>query len=70
MTQQTRILRFKEVSQRTGLKHSWIYAQIRAGKFPPPIVLGKRARGWIESEVDSWIAERVQASRGEKNHVA
>ncbi len=59
-----RIIRFKDVSQRTGLKHTWIYEQIKAGKFPPPIILGERARGWIESEIDAWITARVQASRG------
>ena len=58
-----RIVRFKEVSLRTGLKHTWIYNQIKAGKFPAPIELGERARGWIESEIDDWIAARIAASR-------
>ena len=65
MTQQvTRILRFKEVSSRTGYKHSAIYEKIKAGEFPAPISLGSRAVGWVESEIEAWIAARIADSRG------
>ena len=35
------------------------------GCFPQPVPLGARAVGWIESEVDNWIRERIAESRGE-----
>jgi len=54
------ILRRKQVEARTGLARSTIYDQIRAGTFPAPISLGTRAVGWIESEIDTWLAERVK----------
>jgi prophage regulatory protein len=64
MTQQpSKILRFKQVSDRTGYRSSAIYEKIKRGEFPKPISLGARAVGWLESEIEAWIAARVQASR-------
>lgn len=51
-----RILRMKLLLVRTGLSRATIYRRIAAGRFPPPIDLGERCRGWYESEVDRWIA--------------
>jgi prophage regulatory protein len=56
-----RVLRLPEVEDKTGLKHTAIYDRIAAGEFPKPIPLTAKARGWIESEVTSWIAARVAA---------
>ncbi len=33
------------------------------GSFPEPISLGARSVGWIGSEVDAWIAQRIAESR-------
>lgn len=57
------ILRRVEVQARTGLARSTIYASIAAGNFPRPVKLGARSVGWLDSEVDQWLAERVAASR-------
>lgn len=57
------ILRRREVERRTGLSRSTIYERIKAGTFPAPISLGEKAVGWIESEIDSWLAARVEESR-------
>jgi len=59
------ILRRPEVSKRTGLPRSTLYNAIDEGKFPAPISLGARAVGWLESEVNDWIEDRVNASRRE-----
>ncbi len=58
-----KILRLKTVLGRTGLTRSMAYALLKDGMFPRPINLGPRAVGWLESEIDTWIAARVQASR-------
>jgi prophage regulatory protein len=58
------ILRLRTVLARTGLTRSMAYALLKDGQFPMPINLGPRAVGWLESEIDGWIAGRVQASRG------
>ena len=60
-----RILRFQQVRARTGLSRSTIYRRLAEGAFPDPVQLGARAVGWIESEVDEWIRQRIVVSRGE-----
>lgn len=61
-----RILRRRQVEERVGLSCSTIYAAIAAGTFPKPIQLGAQSVGWLESEIDTWVRERVAASRGER----
>ena len=58
-----RILRLPEVMMRTGLKRSTIYLRISEGTFPKQIHLSLRSSGWLESEVNVWIASRVASSR-------
>lgn len=61
---QVRFLRLPEVLARTGLSRSTIYVRLDQGRFPRPVSLGGRAVGWIEAEVDEWIREQIEASRG------
>ena len=58
-----RLLRLPEVLARTGLSRSTIYVRLEQGRFPRPVSLGVRAVGWIESEVDEWIRERIAQRR-------
>lgn len=62
----TSILRLPALKARTGLSRSTIYAKIADGHFPAPINLGLRAVGWIESEIDAWIASCIAATRSIK----
>ena len=62
---QVRFLRLPEVLARTGLSRSTVYVRLEQGRFPRPVSLGARAVGWIESEVDEWMRERIAASRGD-----
>ncbi len=57
------ILRRKQVEARVGLRRSTIYAKIAAGEFPAPVNLGGRAVGWLQHEIENWLADRVQATR-------
>ena len=57
------ILRLPDVRARTGLSRSTIYLRVSEGKFPAPISLGDRSVGWVESEVDAWIVDRIKESR-------
>lgn len=54
-----RIIRMKEVTSRTGMSKSSIYDRINQGDFPKSVPLGGRSVGWIESEVQEWITERI-----------
>ncbi len=57
------ILRLRQVKERTGRSRSSIYADVKAGLFPEPINIGPRAVGWIEGEIDDWLAEKINSSR-------
>jgi prophage regulatory protein len=54
-------LRIKNVVQLTTLSKSHIYGLIRNGEFPKPVKLTENTSVWIKSEVDEWIASRVEA---------
>jgi prophage regulatory protein len=54
------ILRRKQVEKRTGLSRSTIYLRIQEGTFPRPINLGVRAVGWLENEIEAWLAARLE----------
>ena len=55
----TAILRLPVVKARTGLSRSSIYLRVSDGTFPKPVSLGGRAVGWIESEVQQWLEQRI-----------
>lgn len=57
------ILRRKQVEARTGLSRSTIYLRISEGTFPAPVNLGARAVGWVDSEIEAWIATQIEKSR-------
>jgi prophage regulatory protein len=60
------ILRLPTVKAHAGLSRSAIYLLMSKGQFPRPIAIGKRAVGWIESEVQDWIREQIKKSRKPK----
>lgn len=57
------LLRLPEAKRKTGKSRSAIYKEMKEGRFPQCISLGGRSVAWLESEIDAWIAERIQASR-------
>ena len=60
----TRLLRLGEVAARTGLSRTTIYVWRIEGRFPQAVLLGTRNVGWIESEIEEWIRERIAETRG------
>lgn len=54
-----RILRRPEVEKLTGLARSTIYNRMEQGTFPKPVPLGGRLVGWLESDLNQWISERM-----------
>lgn len=55
-----RLLRRKDVEQKTGKSRSAIYDGIRQGTFPAPVPIGGKSVAWLEEEVDSWIAHCLE----------
>jgi prophage regulatory protein len=60
------LLKLPVVQERTGLSRSAIYQGVADKTFPAQVHLGPRSVGWVESEIDGWIRERVAESRRER----
>lgn len=59
-----KILRQKEVTEKTGLSKTSIYDLISRGEFPAPVKLSKRSSGWFEHETDEWLLSRQRTGGG------
>lgn len=59
----SQILRLPQVCRITGLCRSTIYQLESQRRFPCRVRIGARAVGWVESEVQSWVAGRIQHHR-------
>tara|TARA_R110000803_G_C11706683_1_gene286291 strand:+ start:200 stop:439 length:240 start_codon:yes stop_codon:yes gene_type:complete len=57
------ILRWPEVAKIIPISRSHAHGLAAQGKFPKPIKLGPRASGWLKSEINAWIADRIAQSR-------
>jgi prophage regulatory protein len=54
-----KILRIRQVCEKTGMSRAWIYGAIKSGSFPAPLRLGIRSIGWEEQGIDGWISSRI-----------
>jgi prophage regulatory protein len=59
-----RLIRIDEVKRLTGISTATLYRKISAREFPRPVPLGAAARAWPLSEVQSWIAGRIELRGG------
>jgi prophage regulatory protein len=57
------LIRLPQVCKATGLGRSMIYQLEATQRFPRRVRIGVRAVGWLEGEVQQWIAERVKSHR-------
>jgi prophage regulatory protein len=67
MTRETdeRLLRLRDVKQKSGLGTSTIYRRIADGTFPAPRSLGPNTVRWPQSEIDTWIKSLPSSRSGE-----
>lgn len=56
-----RLLRLPDVCALVALGKSSIYEGVKAGTFPAPIKLSRRAVCWSASSIDAWITARIKA---------
>lgn len=56
-----RITRFDEGASMVGKGRSTLWHEIKVGRFVPPISLGTRSSGFIESELQAMIAAKALA---------
>ncbi|EID2634185.1 helix-turn-helix transcriptional regulator [Escherichia coli] len=52
-----------DITSFTGMTDKWFYRLISEGHFPEPIKLGRSSR-WYKSEVEQWMQQRIEESRG------
>jgi prophage regulatory protein len=57
------IKKLVEVKSITGLSTSSIYRLASEDKFPKPIKLGSHSSGWLGSEIDEWLDQRIRTAR-------
>ena len=55
------LMRREEVEERFSVSRSWIYGEMRAGRFPEPVKIGKRSVRWRVVDLDEWAAGRPVA---------
>ena len=60
--QPDRLLRLPELKPITAMGKSRTYEEIKAGRFPKPVKLG-RLSAWSEAEIRAW----VEARKAERN---
>ncbi len=57
--QETVILRLPDVQRMTGLPKSTLYYYMARGQFPRNHKLGYRIVGWLHSDVEAWLQEKI-----------
>jgi prophage regulatory protein len=61
----------RTVVDKTTRSKSAIYDMVQAGKFPRPILTGRRSVAWVDVEVLDWINQQAEnAERGGAGRVA
>ncbi|MCP9270081.1 AlpA family transcriptional regulator [Xenorhabdus sp. XENO-1] len=63
ITSKENLIRLPEVQRRTGYGKAWLYKLIQAGQFPKQVKIGTRSVAFVESEVDTWVANKIAESR-------
>jgi prophage regulatory protein len=61
-----RLLPLNVVLDRVCLSKTQLYRKIQAGEFPRAVPLGEQKIGFLEAEIERWIAERLQAREADE----
>jgi prophage regulatory protein len=62
-----KLIPYSDLKEKKGIKYSRVHVSRleKADKFPKHVNLGPQSIGWLEEEVDAWIAAKA-AERSEK----
>jgi prophage regulatory protein len=63
LTNPIKILRQPEVTEMLGISEQTLDRWVRAKRFPAPLKLGPRAKGWELSAVESFIEAKRNEAR-------
>ena len=56
-----KVLRLKQVLDLTGQCRSVLYQEMKAGRFPRPVLIGRRSVGWLEGDLARWQRSRLRS---------
>lgn len=56
------LLSIKQKSLRVCLSVSQIRRLVKAGQFPRPIKISPGRNGWLETDIETWVANLVKES--------
>lgn len=56
-----KLLRLHQVMEMTGLRKTKIYELDAEGVFPRRVRITAHSVGWVEAEVQAWLAQRVES---------
>ena len=59
MLNQTKILRWSDLQPIIGCSRQTIWRMEREGTFPKRIQINSGSVGWLEHEVEAWLADRM-----------
>ena len=68
--QSSRFVRMREVQKKIGISRSTVYDWINPNSprfddsFPKPVRLGVNSVGWVDTELEDWLAEKIAARAG------
>lgn len=57
-----KLLSASEVANTIGMSKSWIYQQIKQGKFPEPLRLGPQKTAWKFADIAEWVNSLPQGA--------
>ena len=57
-TNETKLVRVRDVLKLTGISRTSLWRLIKSGDFPAPFKLGPRMNCWYDQEVRDWINSR------------
>jgi prophage regulatory protein len=60
-----RMLRLPQVIDATGLGKTKIYELQQQGDFPTRVKITAHSVAWVEEEVQSWLAARIERTRSD-----
>lgn len=62
----TVLLTIQDVKNKTGYRSTQtIYTKMESEGLPRPISIGNRSKRWILAEVEAWVQDQIEKSRGE-----
>jgi prophage regulatory protein len=58
-----KLIDFKSLAPAKGINYSrdHLRRKCKAGEFPKPVRVSEHRIGWVEAEVDAWLAAKEQA---------